>query len=117
MERRLPPPASSNTEPGADVHLLGYPHLWRRRRLYRHGVRPRRRHHVGTLREMRTATVTNTNPTATIDLSSATIVNGVPTIIAKALPTTFSAQSTDPGSDDLTVGHGPTAPPIRSRRI
>ena len=31
---------------------------------------------------VRTATVTNTNPTATIDLSSATLVNGVPTIIA-----------------------------------
>jgi serine protease len=53
---------------------------------------------------VRTATVTNTNPTATIDLSSATMINGVPTIIAKeGLPTPFSARSTDPGSDDLTA--------------
>ena len=53
---------------------------------------------------VRTATVTNTNPTATIDLSSATLVNGVPTIIAKeGQPTAFSARSTDPGSDDLTA--------------
>jgi serine protease len=50
------------------------------------------------------ATVTNTNPTATIDLSSATVINGVPTIIAKeGLPTAFSARSTDPGSDDITA--------------
>ncbi|HEX7283567.1 MAG TPA: PKD domain-containing protein [Vicinamibacterales bacterium] len=53
---------------------------------------------------VRTATVTNTNPTATIDLSSATMVNGVATIIAKeGQPTAFSARSTDPGSDDLTA--------------
>jgi hypothetical protein len=53
---------------------------------------------------VRTATVTNTNPTATIDLSSATLVNGVPTIIAtEGQPTAFSARSTDPGSDDLTA--------------
>jgi hypothetical protein len=51
-----------------------------------------------------TATVTNTNPTATIDISGATIVNGVPTILAKeGVPTPFAARSTDPGSDDLTV--------------
>ena len=53
---------------------------------------------------VRTATVTNTNPTATINLSSATLINGVPTIIAKeGQPTAFSARSTDPGSDDLTA--------------
>lgn len=53
---------------------------------------------------VRTATVTNTNPTATIDLSSTTLINGVPTIIAKeGQPTAFSARATDPGSDDLTA--------------
>lgn len=53
---------------------------------------------------VRTATVTNTNPTATIDLSGTTLINGVPTIIAKeGQPTAFSARATDPGSDDLTA--------------
>ena len=43
-------------------------------------------------------------PTAVIDESGATLVNGVPTFIAhvgQTLP--FSGRSTDPGSDDLTL--------------
>ncbi len=48
-------------------------------------------------------TVTNTSPTATIDLSGATLVNGVPTIIAHSgQSVSFSGGSADPGSDDLT---------------
>ena len=49
-------------------------------------------------------TITNTPPTATIDLSGAVNVNGTPTIIAHAgQAVAFSARSTDPGSDDLTL--------------
>ena len=49
-------------------------------------------------------TITNVNPTAAIDTSTATIINGLPTIIAHAgVPVTVNGRSTDPGSDDLTV--------------
>jgi hypothetical protein len=51
-----------------------------------------------------TITVSNVNPTAAIDKSSATSVNGVSTILAhvgQAVP--FSGGSTDPGSDDLLL--------------
>lgn len=48
--------------------------------------------------------VTNTAPTAVIDLSGAVTVNGTPTIIARAGASVgFSGRSTDPGSDDLTL--------------
>jgi hypothetical protein len=48
-------------------------------------------------------TIGNINPTAVIDKSGATTVNGTPTVIAKeGVPTNFSARSLDPGSDDLT---------------
>jgi PKD domain len=48
-------------------------------------------------------TVGNVAPTAVIDKSGATIVNGTPTVIAKeGVPTNFSARSIDPGSDDLS---------------
>ena len=47
-------------------------------------------------------TVDNVDPTAEIDLSGATDVNGVPTFLANAGdPVNFSGRSTDPGSDDL----------------
>jgi len=49
-------------------------------------------------------TVQNVNPTAKIDLSGATPVNGVPTVIAhKGKPVAFSGRSTDPGSDDVAL--------------
>ena len=48
--------------------------------------------------------VTNTPPTASIDMSGAIDVNGTPTIIAHAgSAVAFSGRSTDPGSDDLTL--------------
>lgn len=48
--------------------------------------------------------IDNVDPTATIDETGATDVNGVPTFIAHAgEPLDFSGRSTDPGSDDLTV--------------
>lgn len=49
-------------------------------------------------------TITNTAPTAAIDLSGAVSVNGTPTIIAHAGQAVgFRGRSTDPGSDDLTL--------------
>lgn len=48
--------------------------------------------------------ITNENPTAAIDKSSATTVNGVATFLAHAgQPVPFSGRSTDPGSDDLAL--------------
>jgi hypothetical protein len=48
--------------------------------------------------------IANVNPTATINTGSTTVVNGVPTFIAHAgQPLTFSGNSKDPGSDDLTL--------------
>jgi hypothetical protein len=48
--------------------------------------------------------VTNTPPTATIDMSGAVDVNGTPTIIAHAgSAVAFAGRSIDPGSDDLTL--------------
>ncbi|MFF1816485.1 S8 family serine peptidase [Kribbella sp. NPDC058245] len=48
--------------------------------------------------------VTNVAPTAVIDESGATVVNGVPTFIAHSgQPIDFKARSTDPGSDDLAL--------------
>jgi hypothetical protein len=48
--------------------------------------------------------VTNVAPTAEIDKSAATIVNGQAAFIAHAgEPVPFSGRSTDPGSDDLTL--------------
>lgn len=61
--------------------------------------------------------VTNVDPTAGIDRSGATNVNGTPTIIGRAgQPVPFSGRSTDPGSDDLALswswGDGPPAPDV-----
>jgi PKD domain len=48
--------------------------------------------------------VTNVNPTATIDQSGTVPVNGVPTIIVHAGQSVpFAGRSQDPGSDDLTL--------------
>lgn len=48
--------------------------------------------------------ITNTPPTAAIDLSGAVDVNGTPTVIARAgSSVSFSGRATDPGSDDLTL--------------
>ncbi|HEU5490593.1 MAG TPA: PKD domain-containing protein [Gaiellaceae bacterium] len=65
--------------------------------------------------------ITNTNPTAAIDLSGAVDVNGTPTVIAHAGSAVgFSGRSTDPGSDDLTLtwawGDG-TASSSTKRRV
>lgn len=62
-------------------------------------------------------TITNVDPTATIDESGATVINGVPAIIAQAGdPVTFNGRSTDPGSDDLAISwdwdDGPPAPDV-----
>ena len=49
-------------------------------------------------------TVTNEAPTATIDESGATVIDGTPIFVAHAgEPVAFSGRSTDPGSDDLTL--------------
>jgi hypothetical protein len=60
-------------------------------------------------------TVRNVSPTAVIDESGATSINGVPTFISSAgTPIAFSANSKDPGSDDLVAtwnwDDGPPAP-------
>ena len=49
-------------------------------------------------------TVDNVDPTADIDMSGAVLINGVPTLIGQAgVPTPFSGESVDPGSDDLQM--------------
>jgi hypothetical protein len=49
-------------------------------------------------------TVNNVPPTAAINESGTVVVNGVPTIISSAgSPVALSGNSTDPGSDDLTL--------------
>jgi hypothetical protein len=51
-----------------------------------------------------TAVVANVDPTAAIDASGTTVVNGVPYLLAEAgVPVAFSGRSTDPGSDDLSL--------------
>jgi len=51
-----------------------------------------------------TVTITNVNPTATIDETGTVSINGVQTFVVHAGQTIpFSARSTDPGSDDLTL--------------
>lgn len=64
-----------------------------------------------------TVTVNNVSPTAAIDETDTILINGVPTFLASAGdPVDFSADSTDPGSDDLTLtwdwDDGPPAPDI-----
>jgi hypothetical protein len=50
------------------------------------------------------ATIDNVAPTAAIDESRTTPINGVPTVLAHAgEPVDFAGRSTDPGSDDLTL--------------
>ena len=49
-------------------------------------------------------TITNVNPTATIDETGTTNVNGTPVFFAHiGQPVAFKGRSTDPGSDDLTL--------------
>jgi hypothetical protein len=65
-------------------------------------------------------TVTNVDPTATIDTSGTVSVNGVPTVIAHAgTSVDFGARITDPGSDDLTVtwNWGDGTPPDTSTSL
>lgn len=51
-----------------------------------------------------TVTVTNTAPDARIDLGTATVWNGSAVVFGTAgTPTSFAADVTDPGSDDLTA--------------
>jgi hypothetical protein len=62
-------------------------------------------------------TVHNIDPTAEIDESETTLVNGLPTFIAHAGdPLDFSGRSQDPGSDDLSLSwdwdDGPPAPDV-----
>ena len=63
------------------------------------------------------ATITNVKPTAAIDKTGATIVNGQAAFLAKAgQPVPFSGRSVDPGSDDLTLqwdwGDGAPSPDV-----
>jgi PKD repeat protein len=49
-------------------------------------------------------TVSNVAPTAVIDVSGATLINGIPTFMGTAgAPMSFTGGSDDPGSDDLTL--------------
>ena len=49
-------------------------------------------------------TVANVDPTATIDTTGATPINGVPTFIGQiGVPMTFDGNATDPGSDDTEM--------------
>jgi hypothetical protein len=58
----------------------------------------------GSDSDSRTVTVNNVAPTAEIDESATILINGVPTFLTNAGdPIDFSARSTDPGSDDLTL--------------
>lgn len=71
----------------------------------------------GTDSESSLLTVRNVPPTATIDESGTMLVNGVPVLLGQAgSPVAVSAQSTDPGSDDLTLtwdwDDGPPAPDV-----
>jgi hypothetical protein len=61
--------------------------------------------------------VTNVNPTAEIDKAGATVINGVPTLLAHSgEPVPFSGRVRDPGSDDLFLswdwGDGPPSPDV-----
>ncbi len=59
---------------------------------------------VGPICDSAVVTITNVNPTATINTSGATDVNGTPVIFGRInTPVAFSGRSTDPGSDDLTL--------------
>jgi len=62
-------------------------------------------------------TVNNVPPSAAIANTGTILINGVPTIITSAgSPVNFSGNSTDPGSDDLTLtwdwDDGPPAPDV-----
>ena len=72
---------------------------------------------TGAIRPTAGVTVNNVEPTAAIDDTGTILINGVPTIITSAgSPVTFSGNSTDPGSDDLTLtwdwDDGPPAPDV-----
>lgn len=61
--------------------------------------------------------IDNVAPTTAIDEGSATVINGLPTIIARrGQSVTFSSRTTDPGSDDLTISwnwdDGPPNPDV-----
>ena len=65
----------------------------------------------------RAVTIANVVPTAAIDTTGSTLVNGIPTFIAHVgEPVTFSGASNDPGSDDEALswswGDGPPAPDV-----
>ena len=49
-------------------------------------------------------TITNVNPTATINETGTVNVNGTPVFFAHlGVPIAFKGNATDPGSDDLTL--------------
>ena len=73
----------------------------------------------GTGSDSFVVTVSNVNPTATIDETGAVIVNGVPTFFAdEGVPINFAARVQDPGSDDETWfwdwDDGSTSPPVKN---
>jgi PKD repeat protein len=58
----------------------------------------------GTGSDTFSVTVSNVDPTAVIDTSGATVINGIPTFMGAAgSPISFTGNSSDPGSDDLTL--------------
>ena len=58
----------------------------------------------GTGSDSFVVTISNVDPTATIDTTGATVINGVPTFMGTAgAPMSFTGHSTDPGSDDLSL--------------
>lgn len=70
----------------------------------------------------RTLTVDNVDPTAEMDLSGATVINGVPTLMGEAgQPLALAGRSTDPGSDDLALswdfGDGAPAPDVTTASL
>ncbi|HEV2755038.1 MAG TPA: S8 family serine peptidase [Actinomycetota bacterium] len=76
----------------------------------------------GTGTDTFTVEVANVAPTALIDLGGATNVNGTPTIIGQSgQPVSFSARSTDPGSDDITAtwdwGNGGASPDVTTEYL
>ena len=92
-----------NARPDATLTYSLQAHVRRRRNVRRERSAPRTTTRQGNCNST-SVVIANVKPTATISTGSTTVVNGVPTFIAHAgQPLTFSGNSKDPGSDDLTL--------------